>query len=349
MVELAWQLELRDHYHMQLSDSNQHQCLVYILSLFYQLAMAGRKDLTHDWRYALKKLAEDNRRDVREIVPNPKRNQNLHLDIYDAMKKRIITASRTPISQQPKPSSFTRHEARQEQPDYDAPFALPEAEDESRPRGQATADIEEQEADEVYEDDGEMPPEEDGGMFIDSSDEGEAMQVEPSPAQAEANAVKEWNDFTRCPGVYEADKDDEVVSREKRDRVSRRDNWCPVSVRGHVQEYRYILHRDEPGAPQKAGVRIEAAFFEMFEFSGHQLRIPDNWTLPDKFHQGRLNRLTGMLRGHSRAKALPRELEDGWIDIDEFARAVLADMPALRHISMNGHHHYGSHGQQGSL
>ena len=77
MVELAWQLELRDHYHMQLSDSNQHQCLVYILSLFYELAMAGRKDLPQDWRYALKKLAEDNRRDVREIVPNPKRNQNL--------------------------------------------------------------------------------------------------------------------------------------------------------------------------------------------------------------------------------------------------------------------------------
>ena len=295
MLELAWQLELRDHYHMQLSDANQHQCLVYILSLFYQLAMAGRKDLNREWRYALKKLAEDNRRDVREIIPNPKRNQDLQLEIYDAMKKRIITASRTPISQQPKPSSFTRHEARQEQPDYDAPFVLPETE--SRLRGQATADIGEQEADEEHE--------EDEGMIIDSSDEGEAMQIEPSPAQAEANAVKEWNDFTRCPGVYEADKDDKVVSREKRDRVSRRDNWCPVTVRGHVQEYRYILHRDEPGAPQKAGVRIEAAFFDMFEFSGHQLRIPDTWTLPDKFHQGRLNRLTGMLRGHSRAKALP--------------------------------------------
>ena len=33
---------------------------------------------------------------------------------------------------------------------------------------------------------------------------------------------------------------------------------------------------------------------------------------------------------------MPRHcLEDGWFDIDEFARAVLADMPALRHISMS--------------
>ena len=116
--------------------------------------------------------------------------------------------------------------------------------------------------------------------------------------------------------------------------MSRRDNWCPVVIRGHVQEYRYVLHRDEPGAPEKACLRIENKHVELFEFSGHQFRVPQHWEMPEKYHQG-LNRLTGMLRGHSRAEDLPRELEDGWIDFDEFASAILAHMPVLRSISVN--------------
>ena len=112
----------------------------YTMSVFYQLAMAGRKDLTKEWRYALKKLAKDNRRDIREMTINPRRNIDLHLNIYDSLKAKIIAASRPSISQQPAPVEFTRSEAWMEQPDYEAPFVLPEKQITGRPQGQVTGE-----------------------------------------------------------------------------------------------------------------------------------------------------------------------------------------------------------------
>ena len=116
-----------------------------------------------------------------------------------------------------------------------------------------------------------LPPKEDEGMLLISSDESEAMNVE---AQAEVNAQdKVWTDLSQCPGMREADKNEEVVNPARRDQVGRRDNWCLVTC-GHLQEYRYILHRDEPEASEKPCVRVENNYLELFEFTGYQ--VPDN-------------------------------------------------------------------------
>ena len=137
----------------------------------------------------------------------------------------------------------------------------------------------------------------------------------------------------RTSGVYEAHQDKGVVSPEVRDEVSRCENWKPMYLPRHVTAYRCLIHKDTRGKSM-ASYRIGHAAHQLVHSRGLDNEFPcERNRVPRKFHQDYLNRLTGVLSNHGNKNHLPRPMEDGWIDLDEFAGAVLKDMPDLKRIS----------------
>ena len=304
--EWAERVELRDQYHMELSDKNQHETLVYFMSLLYVLHISGSKEWTQEWKKELHRLGRHNYRNPEVFEENPNRQADLRNDAYDEIKSRIF-ASRTPLNQQAPGQGFTRYEVQQEQPDYGAPQVSSRPEpDQSRSHEQATAQEEaissshgpaiiaeqmepaeaapaEEQAENATagDEDSEDEPDAEGDYERDMNveqpeyeqlshapDDVELIEDEPMPEEAAEALPTEWTDTSRCPGMFEADSEAEVVHPSKSHEVVRRDNWKPLAVVGHVPEYRYVMTADEPGQPKVAGIRIGNSVFDLIEFTG---------------------------------------------------------------------------------
>ena len=329
MEKYCDRVDLLDRYHMEKSDRNQHETLVVICCVMYMVSLSNRPAYTAEWKTKLRRLIRFGRRNPQEFFPNKDRQEIGEVEYYVKYVQPIMRR-RKPIAQQSPDPPFTIYELRAEQPDRNAPYD----DDMIVEEGGSSEPAEMQETAEPEGADAYFAPDYDAEE-IEQAATDEIAEDEPAAGEREPE-VQPWEDYTRIPGVYEAAVTEEVVNPELRGKVSRRDNWAPMSIRNHVDEYRYLVHVDTPD--EEVGtlsVRIGQSVFKLLEFTGWDNVPPTNRSsVPQKYHQGRLNRMTGLLRGHGNKGKLPRAMEDGWIDIDEFARAVLRDMPDLRTMSM---------------
>ena len=98
-------MELRDNYHMELPDKNQHITLVHFMSILHVLQLYGNPNWTDESKRELARLGRHNYRDPNVHEENPNRQSDLRNDAYDAIRNRIFKSG-LPIAQQPPSQVF---------------------------------------------------------------------------------------------------------------------------------------------------------------------------------------------------------------------------------------------------